>query len=162
MRVLALLCLVLINPADAAAQLPSQPPLADSGVVIRAWMGDTELRGRLLQPLRPGADSVRYCRFPGPPCDLNPHPSQLGWLRPADLDHLHRQVGTRAVRGAVIGGVGMFALGLIGGLTLNGLCEFDCPSGTEIVLGSIIVGGLTGGSLGALIGSAFPRMERVF
>lgn len=153
-------CLLVVS-VPGIAQQTGAPATVDSGVVVRGWMGDSQLRGRLLEPLRTGADSMLYCRYPGPPCGRNPDPSQIGWLRPGALDHLDRQVGTRAKRGAVIGTVGGFVLGFVGATFAGAFCEYDCDTGRETAF-KVLLSGAFGGSLGALIGSAFPRMERVF
>lgn len=158
---LPLFALPLAAALPLGAQVPATMPPIDSGAVIRAWMGNAQVRGRLLQPLRPGADSVRYCRFPGPPCDIDPDPGQLGWLRPEQLEHLDRQIGTRARRGAWIGGVSGLVFAFVGASLAGAFCEYDCDSGRETAfkMGVVVA---SSASLGALIGSAFPKMERVF
>lgn len=149
-------------PGAAGAQAIGAP--VDSGMVVRMTRADTMVRARLLERLEAGMDSVRGCRYVGPPCGALLAPGQMVWLRPADWDHLDVQVGTKSRTGAWIGGVTMSLL-LVGGYSaLNGFCESDgCRrSPLEVLVGSATLGALLGGGIGAIIGSAFPRFERRF
>lgn len=155
-----LACCVTATPVVAQQQKEFAP--VDSGKVVRFEAGGGMMRGRLLAPLTATADSVPFCRFPGPPCQGRLEPWQLGWVRPDALQHLDVQVGTRAEKGAWIGGVIGVVLTFAGATLANGFCEYQCPSDARILIGSIVWGGLWGGGLGALIGSGSPRMEAVF
>lgn len=153
--------LLLVVTQGAEAQRPLTATV-DSGLVVRAWMGNIETRGRLLEPMGAGRDSVRYCRYPGPPCQAPVRPAQLGWFRPAAFDHLDVQVGTRAAKGAIVGGVIGFLIGTLGGGLAQAFCEGQCPSDSEVLVKALVGGGLVGGGVGAVIGSGFPRFERRF
>lgn len=145
-----------------AAQVPASMSAVDSGLVVRAWLDSGQLRGRLLQAMRADADSVRYCRFPGPPCDGAFAASQVAWLPHDQVRHLDVQVGNRWKKGAWIGGIsGTIVTFALAGFAAS-FCDFDCPSDGRLAATSLVVGGVMFGSLGALIGSAFPRFERRF
>ena len=133
----------------------------DSGKVIRFQAGGVVARGRLLAPLTATSDSVAYCRFPGPPCQQPIAAVQLGQLRPATLEHLEVQVGNKAVKGAWIGGVVGTVFTFVGIVVASGFCEYDCPSDTDLAFRAVVSVGVWS-SLGALIGSGSPRMERRF
>ncbi len=154
--------LFCVSAGPVAAQVPTSMPTVDSGLVVRAWLDSGHLRGRLLQPMRADADSVRYCRLPGPPCDGAVAARQVAWLPHNQVRHLDVQVGNRWKKGAWIGGISgaIVTFGL--GSFAAGLCDYDCPSGGTVAATSLVVGGVLFGSLGALIGSAFPRFERRF
>lgn len=159
-----LLATVLVAAAAAPlrAQVPATMPPVDSGLVVRAWLDSGQLRGRLLMTMRATDDSVRYCRFPGPPCDEPGSRSQPAWLALEELRHLDVQVGNKARRGAVTGGIlGGIVSFLLGSLA-SGFCEYDCPSDAEVLVTTLVVGGGTFAALGALIGSSLPRFERRF
>ncbi len=159
-----LMCAVMLVSMTASieAQQPAARATVDSGLVVRAWVGDVETRGRLLAPMHAASDSVLYCRYPGPPCSVPIHSSQLGWFHPDDLDHLDVQIGNRAGKGAWVGGVIGVLLFQLGGAFAQGFCESQCPSDTDVLVGALVRGGLVGGGVGALIGSGFPRFERRF
>ncbi|MEO5826202.1 MAG: hypothetical protein ABIR59_09970 [Gemmatimonadales bacterium] len=134
----------------------------DSGLVVRAWTDAGQVRGRLLMQLRSDADSVLYCRFPGPSCEREFIAAQTAWLRLSGVRHLDVQVGTRIKKGAVVGGV--FG-GLIGALVLGGpsFCEgTSCRTTTGEKVFAAVKSTVILGAVGALIGSAFPRFERRF
>jgi hypothetical protein len=131
-------------------------------VVVRGFIGSTEIRGRLLAPLRAGADSAQLCRHPGPPCTGRVEPWQVGWLVPSTLDHLDVQVGTRATHGAIIGGLIGTALAVVGAGFATGFCEWDCPSTGELLFRGTAFVVLPSAGIGALIGSGFPRFARRF
>ncbi len=153
---------VLVFAGTLSAQQPAARATVDSGLVVRAWVGDVETRGRLLAPMHGGRDSVLYCRYPGPPCAAPIQAAQLGWFHPDDLDHLDVQIGNRAGKGAWLGGIIGVALAIVGGGYAQSFCEYQCPSDTEFLIRALVGGGLVGGGIGALIGSGFPRFERRF
>jgi hypothetical protein len=143
--------------------MPAGMAPIDSGRVIRAWIGDAAVRGRLLAPLDPAADSVRYCRYPGPPCGVRPEPTQVAWLVPSSVNHLEVAVGNRSTRGFWIGGIANFALTLGAISFAQSFCESRaCKSSTTELLFAGLIGGAIGGGIGALIGSGFDTMERVY
>ncbi|MEO5826199.1 MAG: hypothetical protein ABIR59_09955 [Gemmatimonadales bacterium] len=147
----------------ASAQVPTSMPMVDSGLVVRAWLDSGQLRGRLLQPMRADADSVRYCRFPGPPCDGVFPASQVAWFQVDRVQHLDVQVGNRWKKGAWIGGV---VGGLLAGFAIavnDGFCDSRrCKLDTIDRLFATGLGIVSNAAWGALIGSAFPRFERRF
>lgn len=149
-------------PDSISAQSGRLTTAVDSGLVIRVTRGDQMLRGRLLERMAVGADSARYCRYPGPPCVDPISPTQLATLSLVDWDHLDVQVGNRAKKGAVLGAVVGALLG-IGGASLAGaFCERSCPSDSEVIFKGVVLGGLFSAGVGAVIGSGFPRFERRF
>ena len=97
--------LLALFASPLGAQLPRDLQPIDSGKVIRFQAGGVVMRGRLLEPLRFNADSARFCRIPGPPCQGHLESWQVGWLHPTVLEHLEVQVGTNAWKGARIGAV---------------------------------------------------------
>lgn len=149
--------------ALCAAPLHAQRNFApvDSGKVIRFQSGSVVVRGRLLAPLTATTDSVAYCRFPGPPCQPPMEPRQVGQLYPATLEHLDVQVGNKAVKGAWIGGIFGTVFTFVGIAVASGFCEYDCPSDMDLAFRGVVSIGVWA-SLGALIGSGSPKMERVF
>ncbi len=160
---LAPLLLLCATSGGASAQMPAGMAPIDSGRVVRAWTGDVAVRGRLLAPLDPAADSVRYCRYPGPPCGANPAPTQVAWLVPSNVSHLDIAVGTRAVRGAWIGGITQMLLTMAAVSLADGLDECSsCNRSTTEYLFAGLAGGVIGAGIGALIGSGFDKMERVY
>ncbi len=160
---LAPLLLLCTASWTASAQMPAGMAPIDSGRVVRAWTGDVAVRGRLLAPLDPAADSVRYCRYPGPPCGSAPEPTQVAWLVPGSVTHLDVAVGTRAVRGAWIGGVTQMLLTIAAVSFADGIDEcLSCNHSTPEYLFAGLLGGAIGAGIGALIGSAFDKMERVY
>ncbi len=160
---LVALFLLGMAPAMASAQMPTGMAPIDSGRVVRAWVGDVAVRGRLLAPLDPAADSVRYCRYPGPPCGSAPVPAQVAWLSPGTVTHLEVATGTRAVRGAWIGGITQMLMTMAAVSLADGFDECrSCNRSTTEYLFAGLVGGAIGAGIGALIGSGFDRMERVY
>ncbi len=162
-RFVLILVMALVLPTEpTVAQSGRLGTAVDSGLVIRLTRGDQMMRGRLLERMAPGADSARYCKYPGPPC-VNPiSPTQLATLSLAEWEHLDVQVGNRAKKGAVLGGIlgGLFSFGAAS--FVSGFCESNCPSDGEILFKSLVIGGLFWGGVGAVIGSGFPRFERRF
>lgn len=158
-------CVVVLAFLLCAAALEPQPPPGftpvDSGRVIRFQAGGRLTRGRLLTPLTASSDSVAFCRFPGPPCQRPIEPWQVGYVRPADLEHLEAQVGNKVVKGAWIGGVVGAVFSFVGVAITQGFCEYDCASDMELVFAAT-VNTAAWASIGALIGSGSPRMERRF
>jgi hypothetical protein len=152
----------LLAAAPLAAQGDDPRFTVDSGKVIRFDIDGVLARGRLLAPLSSQADSVLYCVYPGPPCDKGWTPSQVAWLTPSALRHLEVQVGTRAERGAWIGGVAGTLVTFLGKSLGYAFCECKAPSDIEVLAKSVIIGGLWGGGVGAIIGSGFSRMESRF
>jgi hypothetical protein len=150
---------VLATPL--AAQAPRSFEPIDSGKVIRFQAGGITMRGRLLAPLRATSDSVAYCRFPGPPCVPPTEQWQVGHVRPATLEHLEVQVGNKAMKGARIGGVIGAVFSFVGVAVTQGFCDGDCASDMELVFAAV-VNTAAWASIGALIGSGSPKLERRF
>ena len=151
--------LLLPGPLTAQAQRRFEP--VDSGMVIRFQAGGKVLRGRLLGPLSMSTDSVAYCRFPGPPCNRQVEPRQVGQLRPATLEHLDVQVGNKAVKGAWVGGMVGAVFSFVGVAVTQGFCEHDCASDMELVVTATVNTAVWAG-IGALIGSGSSKLERRF
>ena len=153
---------LLLSTMPVAAQQPRRFEPVDSGKVIRFQAGGVVVHGRMLTTLLPSSDSARFCRLPGPPCAGQVEPWQVGWVRPATLEHLEVQAGTNAGQGAKIGAI-FGALLTFGAYALaSSFCEYQCPSDGEVIVKSGMIGGLWGAGVGALFGSGSARMERRF
>jgi len=162
-RFLLLLMTTTVLPANRAmAQAGRLETAVDSGLVIRLTRGEQMVRGRLLQRMEPGTDIARTCRYPGPPCIDPISPTQLATLSLADWEHLDVQVGNRAKKGAVLGGILGALLGIGGASLAQAFCERTCPSDAEVLFKGVVIGGLFSAGVGAVIGSGFPRFERRF
>jgi hypothetical protein len=154
-----LMLLVAAAPVSLQAQVPATMPPVDSGLVVRAWLDTGQMRGRLLMPMRATDDSVRYCHFPGVPCDQRGARGATSWLKLDDIQHLDVQVGTRWQKGAWIGGI---AGGILGGMAAGFAASLDGGTRSPEAASRLgfVIGAAMYGGLGALIGSAFPRFER--
>ena len=154
--------LLLLCATAVCGQRPAGLPTVDSGKVVRAWLPSGELRGRLLIPLTAGMDSVLYCMYPGPPC--TGLAERTRWLQLGAAQHLDVQVGTRAGKGAWIGGVYGGLMGLLGacgkGLYSGG--PGPCPRSLGEQAFAVIASTATMGAVGAIIGSGFPRFQRIY
>jgi len=126
--------------------------------VIRFHARSGIITGRLTARLSPGDSLARYCVYHGPPCDMGGMPVGLRTISLDSVLRLEVARGSRWRRGGIIGGVIGAAAGGGFGSFAAGMCEgSDCPGQTSgIVLGGVF-GALFFGSIGALIGSAFPR-----
>ena len=154
-----LMLAILLRPGPLTAQAQRHFEPVDSGMVIRFQAGGVVTRGRLLAPLTALSDSAAFCRFPGPPCQYPIEPWQLGQVRPSALERLDVQVGTRAAKGATIGGIA----GVLLPITLLRLWGWGCSTGCDgLFLRATITTGLFGAGVGALIGSGSPKLERRF
>ncbi len=76
-----------------------------------------------------------------------------------------RSTGRGARIGLIGGALGGAALGVLGGLVVAGVCEYDCPDNTAtFVVGTTALGALggagSGALLGAVVGAAIPRWVR--
>lgn len=163
MAVAAGVAVSAVSPERVSAQVPVDMQGVDSGLVVRAWLDSGQLRGRLLQPMHAGADSVGYCRFPGPPCDGAFAASQAAWLHLDRVQHLDVQVGNRWKKGAWIGGISGALFGVLAAGLATSFCDNSCHvSRGEATLYGLVAGGAMHGVIGALIGSTFPRFERRF
>jgi hypothetical protein len=157
-----LLVSLLLLALPLVAQQPRAFEPVDSGKVIRFQVGGVVARGRMLTTLHSTSDSAMYCRLPGPPCAGQVEPWQVGWVRPATLEQLEVQVGTNTAKGARIGAVVGALLTFASYSIAAGFCESQCPSNTEVIVSSGLIGGLWGAGIGALYGSGSARMERRF
>src|SRR5690606_5309567 len=88
----------------------------DSGTLVRLHTADGIARGRLLVPFRSDAATIRFCAYPGPPCDANTPADRLREMRTDAIRSLEQSVGSHWREGAVIGGLigaglGVLALG---------------------------------------------------
>ena len=141
----------------SAQQIDTGRIQLDSGAVVRFhWRNGSE-KARLLAPIGPGSSEVRYCRYPAPSCgsDVNP-----GRARPLNtLDGLDIRRGSRAGRGALVGG----AAGLAGSLLLIlGESLSDRPVSDDVPR-VVFVGTITAvwTGLGALIGASLDNWKAV-
>ncbi len=159
---LACTMVMLASAEKVSAQAGRLETAVDSGLVIRLTRGEQMVRGRLLERMVPAADRALVCKYPGPPCIDPISPNQLATLSLADWDHLDVQVGNRAKKGAVLGGIVGALLGIGGASLARGFCERTCPSEGEVLFKGVVIGGLFSAGVGAVIGSGFPRFERRF
>ena len=131
--------------------------LLDSGTVVRfQWQTGSE-KARLLAPLGPGSSEARYCRYPAPSCSSDVNPPRARSLH--DLKRLDVRHGSRAGRGALVGG----AAGLAGSLLIIlGESLSDRPAQDDIprvfLVGTIT---LVWTGLGALIGASLDNWKAV-
>jgi hypothetical protein len=139
----------------ALAQGAPLTQLVDSGAVVRlTWRERPTRVGRLLAPLGPTSDSVRYCRYPGPPCSSRSS-SGVEFGPTDELMKLEIPRGSHATQGALIGaGIGAAVLG-IGRLALADQ-DSPAPWTGQRVAGAITVVALSAG-VGALIGRRSVR-----
>ena len=154
--VLALAYLAQPLPAQFARALP------DSGTLVRLHTATGIERGRLLVPFRRDAPSIRFCAYPGPPCDANTPADRLLEMRTDAIRSLEQSVGSHWREGAVIGGLAGTALGLAAVSVLSGLDDSgECCNPGQYLLGGIAVGGFFG-AIGAMFTSPAQKWERVF
>ncbi len=150
----------------AATSLPAQQIdttfgssriLLDSGTVVRFHWRNGPEKARLLAPLGRASPEARYCRYPAPSCGSDMNPARVRSL--SDLDRLDIRHGSRAGRGALVGG----AAGLAGSLLLIlGESLSDRPRADDIprvVFVATLTGVWTG--LGALIGLSLDNWKPV-
>ncbi len=130
--------------ARSQARPFTQP--VDSGALVRLIPTTGEpLEGRLLARLSPGADSVRYCRYPGNPCTARDSDGVRATAL-ASLQQVEITKGTRADRGMLIGATIGAGLGLLLGAAAQAECDASCPDAATAatIMG---VGGLLSGAL---------------
>lgn len=141
--------------AQAARTLP------DSGALVRLHTADGIARGRLLVPFRSDAVTIRFCAYPGPPCDANTPADRLLEMRTDAIRSLEQSVGSHWREGAVIGG--LIGAGL--GVLALGFAE-SMSGGDNFSTGRYIrVGVLTGvffGGIGAMFTGSSQKWEVVF
>src|SRR5437763_237157 len=100
----ALSLALMVLPRAALSQGVTAHPVVDSGVLIRIHTATATSVGRLLAPASRADSVIRYCRYPGPPCDTR---DSLGVysVPVADVLQLEVQHGTGAGHHALVGGV---------------------------------------------------------
>jgi hypothetical protein len=129
----------------------------DSGTVVRFhWQNGPE-KARLLAPLVPGSSKAHYCGYPAPSCGSDLNPARARSL--SDLNRLDIRQGSRAGRGALVGG----AAGLAGSLLLVlGESLSDRPVSDDVPR-VVFVGTITAvwTGLGALIGASLDNWKAV-
>jgi hypothetical protein len=131
--------------------------LLDSSTVVRFhWRNGSE-KARLLAPLGPASSEARYCRYPAPSCGSDLNPARARSL--SDLNRLDIRQGSRAGRGALVGG----AAGLAGSLLLilgqslsDGPKQDDIPRAFFVGMITVVWTGL-----GALIGASLDNWKAV-
>ena len=97
--------LVLSSGMVHGAEGQAVHTLPDSGTLVRLHTANGIARGRMLAPFRSDAATVRFCAYPGPPCDANTPADRLLEMRTDAIRSLELSVGTRWRKGAVIGGL---------------------------------------------------------
>ncbi len=157
---LLLMALSMVPFDGLAAQEARTRP--DSGALVRLHTATGIERGRLLVPFRRNAASIRFCAYPGPPCDANTPADRLLEMRTDAIRSLEQSVGSHWREGAVIGGLAGTALGLAAVSVLSGLDDSgECCNPGQYLLGGIAVGGFFG-AIGAMFTSPAQKWERVF
>ena len=140
----------------AAAPLSAQAPVtADSGTLIRMHTATGPVVGRLTAGLAPSDSVVRFCTYPGPPCDRQGGVAGMRTLSRDLISHIELSRGTKSKRGAVIGGVIGALAG--GGLGSFGAAMCGCRSQTAGIVSGGFAFGLIFAGIGGLLGSGFPR-----
>ncbi len=144
--------LVLLLAAPLAAQAPVT---ADSGTLIRMHTPAGPVLGRLTAGLTATDTVVRFCAYPGPPCDRQGGLAGLRTLSRDAISRIELSRGNQGQRGAVFGGV-------IGALIGGGLGSFaatmcSCRSQTTGVITGGVAVGLVFAGIGGMLGSGFPR-----
>jgi hypothetical protein len=128
----------------------------DSGAVVRFhWRNGSE-KARLLAPISRGSSEARYCRYPAPSCGSDVNPVRARPL--SALNGLDIRRGSRAGRGALVGG----AAGLAGGLLIilgESLSDRPADDVPPVVLVAYLTGVWAG--LGALIGLSLDNWKAV-
>ncbi len=142
---LAVLCLC---GTPLAAQRPVISTTVDSGTIVRAHLADDEVTGRVLRGFWPISDSLVLCRYPGNPCTATDSLGRVA-IASARLVRLDRRVGTRAGRGAMIGG----AIGVALGGMLATFYDANCESSDCRRTGTVTFALLT--LVGAVLGAGF-------
>lgn len=156
------LVLVLSSAVVSVAEGQAVRTLPDSGTLVRLHTADGIARGRLLVPFRSDAATIRFCAYPGPPCDANTPADRLLEMRTDAIRSLEQSVGSHWREGAVIGGLAGTALGLAAVSVLSGLDDSgECCNPGQYLLGGIAVGGFFG-AIGAMFTSPAQKWERVF
>lgn len=148
----------LLSVLLVAFPLAAQAPVAaDSGTLIRMHTAAGPVIGRLTSGLSATDNVVRFCAYPGPPCDMQGGAAGLRTLSLDAVSRIELSRGTYSKRGAAIGGVIGALIG--GGIGSFGAAMCGCRSqATGIVLGGLTTGLLFAG-IGALIGTGFPMWD---
>ncbi len=146
----AISLLDFLHLAPIAAQAPVIRQVLDSGTLVRLHMaGDSIVRGRLIAPLAPGAATLFYCRYPGPPCRVADDPGARQ-MPASSIQRIDVARSSGARTGGIIGAV----IGLLIGTSLGQVC-FDgpCPSAGHAALHAGLPVAAVFALLGATIGS---------
>lgn len=100
-------------PLRAAPQRPPNQIRVDSGALVRIWLGPTSRSvGRLLQPISPRAQSLSYCRYPGPRCAGSADSARVVTVAIPMITRLDVRHGSYGWLGGLIGAA--FGVGLAG------------------------------------------------
>jgi hypothetical protein len=156
------LALVLSSAVVSVVEGQAGRALPDSGALVRLHTPDGIARGRLLVPFRRDATSIRFCNYPGPPCDANTPADRLLEMRTDAIRSMERSVGSHWREGAVIGGLIGAGIGVFGVALAEGWSE----GGQSYKAGRYIrVGTLTGvffAGIGAMFTGSSQKWEVVF
>ena len=150
-RAITWAAMMLASPSVATAQAQPLTQVIDSGSLARlTWDGGARHRVRLLAPLGPTSDSVRFCLYPAATC--RPGSMSSGQIRTrADLVQVEVPRGTHLQRGTLIGaGIGLLtSLWLVGWLDSD---ETGPSTGRKLLVGGLAFSVPT--ALGALLGGS--------
>ncbi len=149
--------LVLGTAVSLRAQQPLVRQTIDSGTLVRLHvMEDSTVRGRLLAPFAPGAPTIAFCRFPGPPCTSIDDPGAMMAWPVATVQHVDVARGNGGRTGAIIG----LLIGTVIGTSLGQFCiDGPCPSTAHAWLHVGLPFGAAIAALGWGIGSGHPHWQ---
>lgn len=140
----------------AAVPVSAQTPVtADSGTLVRMHTAAGPVVGRLTAGLTATDSVVRFCAYPGPPCDRQGGLEGRRALSRDAISRIELSQGNHGKRGAVIGGV--FGALIGGGLGSFAAAMCSCRSQAVGVVTGGVATGLVFAGIGATLGSGFPR-----
>ena len=145
--------LVAVGSGATAQEILRERALPAGAIVRLTWPGEPPVRVRLLAPLAATTDTVRFCRYPTPPCWIAVPRDTLHRPR-RGLVGIERRNGNQARHGAVVGAIAGSAAAL---LYLVGTAESRDAGQGGAQVAFVVSSGLAWAGLGALIGSGHDR-----
>jgi hypothetical protein len=148
------------TPAIVAAQLPPQSSPVDSGREVRVttFVNHEQLSGRLLARYARSDAELQLCTS-FQPCRVRGDSAWVRHIPTAQLLRLEVRKGDHAMTGFIAGGVtGAVLVGLFSAGLNAAFCEeSDCGSSAGPLLRGGLIGGVTFGFIGGMIGTLFPK-----
>jgi hypothetical protein len=148
-------CSLVVVMQLGAQETASNRWRVDSGSLVRLHTSGPIITGRLLAPLMASDSVIRFCRYPGPPCDVRDSAAMRS-AAVSQVMHLDLQKGNGAARGARTWGIVGGVLGAFMGVAFAEIGDQRRSSETQAVKGFFLVGGFFA-LLGAVFGSASIR-----